>query len=62
MCTNEYGRPASKASLDVYCTSLLPGAVALTLEQGQHREREADLRGEKRGLKVYKQECVRVRV
>ena len=29
------------------------GAVAVTLEQSQHREREGDLNQEKRTLKVY---------
>jgi hypothetical protein len=33
------------------------GAVAVTLEQSQHRDREGDLNQEKRTLKVLKTRC-----
>lgn len=56
----EYLASNGRSSPQLPPTSLLAGTVALTLEQGQHREREADLRGEKRGLKVTRSACVRV--
>ena len=32
--------------------TLLIGAVAITLEQNQHKEREAEMKGDKRALKI----------
>lgn len=31
---------------------LLTGSVAITLEQNQHKEREAEMKGDKRALKI----------
>lgn len=34
------------------CLPILAGAVAITLEQKQHKERESEMKGDKRTLKI----------